>query len=623
MTGLYLIRTEDDYAEMLGTLARWDGEVAIDTETTGLNPFVLDDIRGISVATAHDAWYLPISHPDSRNFDPARLVNVLKRFRLIFHHFVFDALFLIQVYDDLEFWLERFVYDTQVVNWLIDENLPVGLKESAARILDADAGAEKAHLKSLKGFTWSTYTAEHIGMYAAQDARLTYDLAMWQRENLHHQVPDVRPAMEREFEVQRSLVRMIHTGIVVDPDLCAEGEAAMLAKVDEMNEGFAVCGVNPKSPKDVARWLYDERGWECKIFTPKGARSTNVAALTALAEEGCKEAKMLLDHRKIQKAVTAYFRPLRAAIGEDGRVHPHFSSTRTVTGRYSCSNPNLQTIPRGDTLPEVRRVFRPTPGWELWEFDLKQAELRVIAGYAKEPAMLDALENGRDLHDETAAAMFGPEFTGLQRRFAKNLNFGFAYYIGPEKFATYISPVPSRCEFWRLPQKARRGKWHLKCGSCDVCQADTILQGYRETYPNLLRTRDGLDKIAERDGYLPAVVPGRYRHFRGAGYSVPTYTAFNFAVQGGIGEFMKDAMNEWYAYRAEWERTDPGFIDQRTRLLLQVHDALWFEIKADTKGGEEIHGTWVEETQNTLQGIADKVNPFYMRMEFDRKLVAA
>lgn len=621
MSGLITTNAEYEYV-CIALSGNHDQVIAVDTETTGLNPFVCDEIRGISVATRYDEWYLPISHPDSKNFDPWPLIQSLERSSLVFFNAPFDWLFLLQVKDDLEWWIDHTCWDALVVNWLWDENLKNGLKPSTSRIFGTEADDEQKHLKSLKGKTWATYSAEDIGLYAAKDARLTWDLADWQVANLQHRTPDVRPAIPREMKVQASLARMMATGVAVDPDKAAEGEAKMLARIDTMNEQFALEGVNPASTKDVGRWLYDEKGHPCLIHTAKGARSTAVAALQALHDSGCEEATRLLEHRKLQKAITAYFRPLRQRIGDDGRVHASFASTRTVTGRFSCSNPNLQTIPRGDTLPEVRECFVARPGYELWEFDLAQAELRVIAGYANEPAMIDALENGRDLHSETAESMWGPDFTPLQRRFAKNLNFGFAYYIGPEKFATYISPVPSRCHYWLLVGKQRFGQAHLKCGTCDVCEADIILEGYRQTYPNLLRVRDGMLKIAERDGYVPSISPGRFRHFKGAGYRVAAYTAFNFIVQGGIGEFMKDVMNEWYDHRADWERTDPGFLDTRTRLCLQVHDSLWFETVASSghihSGGQ----TWADETKQVLQGIADRINPFAMRMIFDSKQIA-
>lgn len=576
-----LVRTPLDYDLLLACIRHNTGPLAIDTETTGLHPYTVDEIRGISVAGREWEFYLPISHPESRNFDPQPLLLALRGRQLIFHHGVFDWAFLDQAGMSID-WPVTTVWDTQVVNWLMDENLKIGLKESCERIFGIDAGDEKRHLKSLKGYTWGTYTAEQIGDYAAKDARLTYDLWKWQKQAIGAVQPGISlTTIKREMETQRNLYRMIRTGIAVDPERILQGEQAFMDRVHRIEQMFQDAEVNPNSPKQVANWLFRD-GWESTVKTKTGARSVARNVLEDLAGRGHPAASTLLEYRHLAKAVTGYFRPMLSQIGEDGRIHPHFSSVRTVTGRFSCSSPNLQTIPRDDTMPEVRRCFVPEQGWELWGYDLKQAELRVIAGYAGETSMIEALEQGRDLHSETAASIFGDDFTPLQRRLAKNLNFGFAYGIGPAKFATYFAPVPT---------------------PYDVEQARQILAGYKRTYPKVAALLTGMERIAKRDGYVPNYPPGRYRRFRGPGYINEAYTAVNFIVQGGIGEFMKDMMNEWYA-RHE--------IPSCRRLVLQVHDELVFEIKHRSGANPDV-------VREVLQGIADRINPFKMRMEWEMK----
>jgi DNA polymerase-1 len=386
--------------------------------------------------------------------------------------------------------------------------------------------------------------------------------------------------MMRELAVQRAIFEMNRTGIGVDRDKLHEFELVAMERINEIEESLPI---NLKSPKQVGEWLFGELGYEAKILTATGKPSTSKQALQDLAHES-QEASLLLEHRTLTKEVSAYYRPLIVASGPGttgiGTVNPHFSSTRTVTGRLSCSDPNLQTIPRADVMGGVRECFVPREGNELWAFDLSQAELRVIAGYCKEDAMIDALENGRDLHSETALSIFGPDFTPLQRRFAKNLNFGFPYGIGPHKFATYIHPVPT--------------ERHVR-------EAAEILAGYRRTYPNIVRTMDKLDKIASKQGYLPLGWAGRRRHFRGPGYIVPGYTGLNAIVQGGIGEFMKDVM------------IHPALADQcrgyGSRLVLQIHDELVFEVLPGTVGSLKV----------CLDGIAEDLDPFYMKMIWDRK----
>lgn len=596
MSDLAFLLIPYDYNTMLRQIEHAN-IVAIDTETTGLRPYSVDDIRGLSLATEFNGtvtgWYVPITHPDSRNYDPGPILRALKGKSLIFHHATFDWAFLDQLGGDGPDWPADTLWDTQVCNWLLDENLKVGLKESCERIFGTESGDEKRHLAKIRretGRDWPTFTAEDIGVYAAMDAVLTYKLFRWQCQ---YGLPESNPSvtsstMIRHMRTERNLYRLRKTGIKVDPEKINDGEWAFMQRVEQIKSTFR--GMNPNSPKQVAKWLEDH-GAELTVRTATGAPSVNKNVLQALANGGNSAAKVLLEYRHLTKAITGYFRPLHKEVGEDGRIHPSFSSTRTVTGRFSCSAPNLQTIPRDDTMPEVRACFVPEDGYRLVGFDLKQAELRVIAGYAGETSMIEALEQGRDLHSETAESIFGPDFTPLQRRLAKNLNFGFAYGIGPAKFATYINPVPT---------------------AEDVQQAGMILRGYKATYPKVAQLLDGMEKIAKRDGSIPGYPEGRYRRFKGPGYhKLPaarkpqTYTAVNFIVQGGIGEFMKDVMDEWYS---------SGMDQDWRHLVLQVHDELVFEVEAGH--GFEVRVAFI---QDHLQGIADALKPFPMRMEWDRK----
>lgn len=583
-----LVRDDAEYAFLLKAIRLADGPLAVDCETTGLRPYDEDYLTGVSVAGITNGmrwdWYLPTAHPDSHNFPVGDLCVVLRVHPdgLVFHHAPFDWAFIYQCCAvDLR---ANTVWDTKVVAWLLDENLPTGLKMLADRILGADSSAEQKALKALMagGKTWATLTAEDIGPYASKDAALTRDLYEWQSEHLDRQVAmgglDHWPAIRREMDTQRALWLMMRAGIRVDPTAISKAKDAMQGEIEALRDKIPC---NPGSPQQVADWLYAD-GIECHVYTKKGARSTNKAALEALVERGDHRAALLLEYRHLAKATQAYLKPLETFVGADGRVHPWFSSTRTVTGRFSCRAPNLQTIPRGDTMPEVRACFVPSKGMELWEYDLAQAELRVMAGYAGEEAMMDALNQGRDLHSETAAAIFGTNFTPLHRRLAKNLNFGFAYGIGPAKFATYMTPG--------VPTKAH------------VQHAREILNGYQRTYPKLVRLMTSLEVYARKHGTLPLHVPGRYRHFRSPGLVVPYYTALNVIVQGGIGEFMKDVMIEWHMPFG-------GLITAMATLCLQIHDSFVFEIVPGM--GPEVG--------ERLQAIADEINPFKMHMVFEAK----
>lgn len=599
-----------------------DDALAIDTETTGLNIYGNDTLTGISLAYEGAAWYIPIANPCGITMGIAefgRLIAAINDTKAIqvYHHAPFDWTVLARYTARQErlycplFHVPQRVWDTQVGAWLTDENQRVGLKEQGAFWFGEDARAEQTAMKELfKGRTlkdcvdelydaykaaddprtkkslqeeakalqaasrrtWATLRATEIGPYAEQDANLTLRLYELQRVDEVNVTPDI----DREMAFQGVIYRMIQTGIRVDLDKAqsqlevAEKRQAEIATTFDVNLGSAT---------QVAEMIYDDWGLECRHKTKGGARSVAKDALEELEGDhpGIED---ILEHRQLAKAMSAYYRPFLERADEHGRLHAWFSSTRTVTGRLSSSKPNLQTIPREDTLVGVRDVFIPEDGMELWEYDLVAAELRVMASFAKEETMMSALIEGRDLHSETATSIFGPDFTGLQRRLAKNLTYGFAYGIQAPKFATYIV--------------AGTGK---VVTDQTVAQAAHILDGYRRTYPRLVTLMLGLEKVARRDGRLPLHIPGRYRRFRGPGYSGRYYTALNAIVQGGIGEFMKDIM-----LRVEQELP-------LARLCLQVHDSLVFEVHPGT--GQQVGAV--------LQSLADEISPFPMPMKFEGK----
>lgn len=647
-----LVRGKADYDEMIADLKRVSAsqdpigsDLAIDTETTGLRLYLDDRPTGISVAywTEDDevkSWYLSVNHPDSKNMSPRRLMAQINRHQgtQVFHHAEFDwkSLTLAGNYKLPK--VER-LYDTQVMEWLLDENTDHRLKQMSAKYFGEDAKAEQDHIRALKRGRkasdiyrelrllpewqkprpaaearaeskrlaeatkkdWATFTAEDLEAYGARDAELTL---MCKRQQSGDGIFDdgmvnaeIMEAFERELKLLYVLYRMMGQGIRVNKEACVAQAHVAQQRLDILSAKFE--GVNLNSPAQLGALVYDDWGIKCKHFTDTGARSTAKEAL----EEHDDDPRIedLLEYRHLNKAMVGYYKPLYETIAEDGRIHPSFSSSRTVTGRLSCSDPNLMTIPRADTLEGVRDLFVPADGYELWEFDLAQAELRIMAGFCEDETLMGALNNGDDLHSLTASKVFGPNFTPLQRRVGKNLNYGFPYGVGPRKAAKYRivkGETLTQCAYWDWDRNSgeKRGR---RCGKCHVCLAADDLDGYRRAYPRLVQLMGGLERVARRDGVLPMIIDGRYRHFRSPGRIVHFYTALNAVVQGGVAECMKS-----YMIAAE-----PGLIKLGARLCLQVHDSLVIEVLPGTghKVGE------------LLQSVADEFDYFLMRMLFDCK----
>lgn len=612
-----LIRTAREYDTLVRELkADPKMKVAVDTETTGLRLYKGDRPVGMSLtwrgrAGQYVSWYLPIGHAPSpvHNRDAKRVLRALKGHPTRWHNTIFDtrSLSLAGPWDFPD--IDSFE-DSGVNSWLMDENIDHRLKPLGKAFIRDDADAEQKDLKKMLrgGKTWADLTAHDAAEYAMEDTELTYEVD----EVLpnYRGFPD-EPTRRREKVFQRVLYNMIATGIRIDPKEARRQQAVAGERMEEIRPLFG--GVNLNSPQQLARMIFDE--WELPVIkvTKAGNRSTARDVLEQLADPRMAE---LLEYRRLQKAWSSYYVPLQETMGEDGRIHAGFSSWRTVTGRLSCSDPNLQTIPRDDTLHGVRKLFVPAPGYDLWEFDLAQAELRVQASYSGDHGLAERLEAGVDLHSWIAEEVFGPDFTPLHRRFGKNLNYGFSYGIGPRKFALYMltgaqrhengsftlptgEHVPPNCAAWSW-QVGMPGRRPHKCGDCIVCRAATILDGYRAANPELVRFMKGMERVAKRDGEIAIWERDgaqRVRHFTSPGRLQKYYTALNALVQGGVAELMKDIM---IAMEHIWP-------EEGARLCLQVHDSLVAEVKPKT--GPKLAGI--------LQDVCDKLNPFEMRMLFD------
>ena len=395
---------------------------------------------------------------------PRRLIAQINRHQgtQVYHHAEFDWKSL-TLAGNFKLPKRGHLYDTQVMEWLLDENTDHRLKQMAAKYFGEDAKAEQNHIKALKkgrNFSdvyrelrateewgkphpaqpardeahrladaskknWDSFTAVDLADYGARDAELTL---MCKRQQSGDGIFDdgmvdaeIWSAFERELDLLYVIYRMMGTGIRVNKEACVAQAHVAQQRLDELAKKFE--GVNLNSTPQLGTLVYDTWGIKCRHFTDTGARSTAKEAL----EEHDDDPRIedLLEYRHLNKAMVGYYKPLYETIADDGRIHPSFSSSRTVTGRLSCSDPNLMTIPRADTLEGVRDLFVPADGYELWEYDLAQAELRIMAGFCEDETLMGALERGDDLHSLTASKVFGPDFTPLQRRVGKNLNYGF------------------------------------------------------------------------------------------------------------------------------------------------------------------------------------------------------
>jgi DNA polymerase I-like protein with 3'-5' exonuclease and polymerase domains len=589
--------------------------IAIDSETTSMDTLWRGLVcRGVSLAIGEHSWYLPLTHPHSENLDPRLVRHLLLELsgqhrRWVWFNSKYDWAVLETLGLDatapadqwdasIGRWLEdenREIRDLKgLCKWLWPEENPVAERDEMRRLCAGPTlkeledehyygpnGPQKgvrrpmglsradAHERATQDPRYGSremwdLTAEEMAPYAAKDAELTLKLYHYQRSLDHHH--PIGDAMPREMEVARVLLGMERTGIRVDEGRANAAYAAATTRLKELENLFE--GINLNAPHQVAELVYTKWGFDCPHLTEAGNRSVDRDALELLGDDH--RIVALLECRRLSKAVSGYYLPLIRFLDDSGRIHPSFNQAKVKTGRFSCERPALQTIPREDTMAEVRKVFVPDPGYELWGYDLAQAELRAAAALSGDERMIAAFAEGRDLYQETA-----DELWCLKQGCAKKA--GRCPIHRPKSKVVTLA--------FQYGQRERGLAASLLKGTgqrvtpAHVNQAAALQYRFGRMYPRLVAATDRFADIARRDGRIPLPPKGRYRHFRGAGHAPEEYRkAFNSECQGGIGELVKDLMRE--AWRSHL------WVDHGARLLLQVHDELVAEIP--TGEGERI-----------------------------------
>ena len=350
------------------------------------------------------------------------------------------------------------------------------------------------------------------------------------------------------------LARMEQAGVAIDPRAFQAFLDEVQAQLDDLDRSIRVAAgrdFNPRSSQQLAEVLFDELELKPGGKTPGGARSTSSSVLEKL--KGRHEVvDLILDYRTLEKLRSTYLDPLPRLAEGDGRIHTTFNQLATATGRLSSSNPNLQNIPiRGEQGPRMRACFTAAPGMALVSADYSQIELRVLAHFSEETALVEAFNQGEDIHSRTAALVFDTapgSVTPDQRRSAKTINFGLIYGMGPQKLARDLG---------------------LK-----LAEAKEFIERYFERLPGLKTFFESVHERTGAQGYVTTLagrrrllpdISSRNNHLQ----SQAKRQAVNTLIQGSAADIIKLAMLEADA-DAELARLE-------ARLILQVHDELLLE----------------------------------------------
>jgi DNA polymerase-1 len=557
--------------------AREQGFVAIDTETSSLDPMQAE-LCGFSLALApNEACYVPLIHRqggeggrDSLFAGEVAPDQIPERDALDAMKPLLEDLGVLKIGQNLKFdWqifavrgIEMASYDdTMLMSYVVDAGRSDhGLDPLSQRYFDHQTIDFNEVTKTGKGkVTFDCVEIKQATEYAAEDADAT--LRLWQllkpRLAAEHML-NVYETLERPL--LRVLADMERRGIAIDRQVLSRlsGEFAQeAAGLEAEIKKIAGETVNPGSPKQIGDVLFGKLGLPGGTKTKTGQWSTGARALEELAEQGHELPQKILDWRGVSKLKSTYTDALPDYVNpRTHRVHTSYALAATTTGRLSSSEPNLQNIPiRTEDGRKIRRAFVAAPGHKLASADYSQIELRLLAEIAEIEPLRKAFRDGLDIHAMTASEMFGvpvKNMPGEVRRRAKAINFGIVYGISAFGLANQLG--------------------------IEREEAGAYIRKYFERFPGIRDFIEETKKAAKKDGYVTTLL-GRKCHYPDINASNPSIRAFNeraavnARLQGTAADIIRRAMIRMDAALAKKKLS--------AQMLLQVHDELVFEVPDD------------------------------------------
>ncbi|MFV0368575.1 MAG: DNA polymerase I, partial [Hyphomicrobiaceae bacterium] len=595
------------------------GRFAFDTETTSLDA-MRADLVGVSIATAPgEACYVPLGHIDgevdlfggSGGLAPDQIplndaLEILKPLLAdpsivkIGQNLKYDMLLLQQYGVEL-----APVDDTMLMSYALDGGRGGhGMDDLAERhlhhtcisfskVIEHAPGAKKSEK------TFAGVPIDKAAEYAAEDADITLRLWMVLKPRL------VAEGMATVYEtLERPLLQVIvdmeHAGIKVDRQILSRLSGTFAQRIGALEEEvYELVGgerFNLGSPKQLGELLFDRLKLPGGKKTKTGQWETRAGLLDDLAgnEELPEDARRLinkmLEWRQLSKLRSTYTDALPNFIHpETKRIHTSYALASTTTGRLASSDPNLQNIPvRTTEGREIRTAFVAEKGHKLISADYSQIELRVLAHIADIPQLRQAFADGLDIHAMTASEMFDvpvKDMPGDVRRRAKAINFGIIYGISAFGLANQLGI--SREE------------------------AGDYIKTYFKRFPGIKDYMDATKTFAREHGYVETIF-GRRVHYPEINTRNPSMRGFleraaiNAPIQGSAADIIRRAMIRM-----------PGALDaarlKSTRMLLQVHDELIFEVRE-----EDVEKT-LKIVREVMEGAALPVVAFSVPIKVDAK----
>jgi DNA polymerase I len=596
-TSTMIVNTEEALQVLVKSL-RDAGVFALDTESTSEDPWHAE-LVGISFAIAPgEAYYIPVGHVQTVDGQEADtqlpLALVLEKLRPVLedetvhkymHNAKYDMLILLRAATGLA--VRGLVFDTMLGAYLTDPGRRgLGLKDQVFLRL----GHVMTPISQLIGTGSKTISMAQVPIrlvadYAGADADMTLRLVEPIKEELRrHSLLDLYNHIE--LPLLPVLMQMEIYGVALDGEFLRNVNEKLGEQIGALEKEI-YDSVGHRFNINSTRQLGDILFGELKL--PSGKKTKTGFSVSADVIESLRGKHPIVDHlleyRQLSKLKSTYVDGLLAQMDPvTGRVHTSFSQTTASSGRLSSSNPNLQNIPvRTEVGRQIRRAFIADPSYVLLTADYSQFELRILAHITHEPRLVEAFSKGEDIHTITAASLFNvpaAEVTKDQRRLAKTVVYAVLY--GQSAFG--LAQITGMTN----------------------TQASDFIKRYHETFPHIKEYVESTLHQARKQGYVNTLF-GRKRFFpdmRGLSHierQALEREAINMPIQGGNADLIKIAM-----IRIQHAIEEKHL---KTRMILQVHDELVFEIPV-----EELERT-KNLVKNLMEGVAKLDVPIKVEMK--------
>ena len=597
----------------------------------------------------YDNYYIPMGHRRYEDFDRNLPVKKVRKYlgpiferpniRLIGQNIKFDLHVLARIGIHPT---TTDIWDTMILSWLCDENTPNGLKENSAMKL----GLDQTHFKEvtdtvpnevkkefgLKASNKATYDLVLIDAgapYALDDSYLTWELYLGYI-NLVDQEKMTKIYMRSYQPFLQCLFKMEERGVTVDTNRLAEMSVEIDKDMEDLEyRMFELAGVefNPNSSQHLAELFFgyikpdpvdkkgnpkrDKKGnlvkakvnwniveasfnFRVSSTTDAGAPSTSADTFWYISQmtfknkhkqRGVEVAKLLTEYKKLSKLRSAFIDGLKTQVYDDGKAHPSFNIIGTDSGRISCSEPNLQQLPKADEEDkyQIRSLFIGSVDTvtkkrkKIIACDFSNLEMRVLAHFSEDKNLLEMFASGADTHGSTAVNMFNLDCDASEvkkkyphlRQAAKVINFLLMYGGGAQRLydqlkSDHDSPIDLGSPEYLKLYKCKNG--------LDVAQI--YIDKYFSTYSGVAHFIRDQKKFAKRNGYVQTLLRRKRRlpDINSSNMKMKSYAerlAVNSTIQGSAADITSSAQNRVDA--------DPWFLEHRCLMIIQVHDELVFE----------------------------------------------